>query len=84
VDFDVTPPEIIGAGSKAVRVPAGAKRARVTYKVTARDAVDGAVGAACQPRSGTLFKIGRTAVACTATDTSGNSPAARFVMTVRR
>ena len=82
--FDTTPPEIVGAVPRTVRAPAGAKRARVTYKVIARDAVDGAVGAACTPRSGSFFKIGRTAVTCTATDTSGNTRAARFVIAVRR
>jgi hypothetical protein len=84
LDFDTTPPEIIGAVSKTIRAPAGAKRARVTYKVTARDAVDGAVGATCTPRSGTFFKIGRTAVTCITTDRSGNDRAARFVIMVRR
>jgi len=56
----------------------------VTYKVTARDAVDGAVAATCKPRSGSFFKLGRTVVTCTASDTSGNNRAARFVITVRR
>jgi hypothetical protein len=84
LDFDITPPEIVGAVSKTVRAPASAKRARVTYKVTARDAVDGVVGAACQPRSGSFFRIGRTSVTCSATDESGNNRAARFVITVRR
>jgi hypothetical protein len=84
LDFDTTPPAIIGAVSRTIRAPVGAKRARVTYKVTARDAVDGAVGAVCKPRSGAFFKIGRTAITCTATDTSGNDRTARFVITVRR
>jgi hypothetical protein len=84
LDFDITPPTIVGAVSKTVRAPVGAKRARVTFKVTARDAVDGAVGATCKPRSGGFFKIGRTAVTCTATDTSGNTRAAGFAITVRR
>ncbi len=84
LEFDITPPAISGAVSKTIRAPVGAKRARVTYKVTAHDTVDGAVGAACKPRSGAVFKIGRTAVTCTATDTSGNGRTARFVITVRR
>jgi HYR domain len=83
LEFDTTPPRIVGAVSKTVRAPAGAKRARVTYKVTARDAVDGLVAAACAPRSGSLFKRGRTAVTCTATDESANATSARFVVTVR-
>jgi len=84
LDFDITPPAIIGAVSKTIRAPAGAKRVRVAYKVTARDAVDGAVSATCRPRSRTFFAIGRTAVTCTATDGSGNGRTARFVITIRR
>ena len=83
LEFDTTPPRIAGAVSKTVRAPAGAKRARVTYKVTARDAVDGVVAATCAPRSGSLFKRGRTVVACTATDKSANGTSARFVVTVK-
>ena len=84
LEFDVTAPAVIGAVSKTVRAPAGAKRARVTYRVTARDAVDGALDTVCRPRSGSFFKIGRTAVTCTAADTSGNGRTVRFVVTVRR
>jgi hypothetical protein len=84
LEFDVSPPAIIGAVSKTVRAPAGAKRARVTYKITARDAVEGVVAAVCRPPSGVFFKIGRTAVTCTARDSSGNGRTARFVVTVRR
>jgi hypothetical protein len=51
---------------------------------TARDAVDDPVPVACTPRSGTRFKISRTQVRCTATDTSGNIATARFVITVKR
>ncbi len=84
LEFDITPPAILGAMSKTVRAPASAKRARVTFRVVARDAVDGAVATACRPRSGSFFKLGRTTVTCTATDTSANGRAARFVITVRR
>ena len=84
LEFDTAPPVIVGAVSKSVRAPARAKRARVTYKVTARDEVDGAVAARCNPRSGSLFKLGRTVVTCTASDTSGNNRAARFLIAVRR
>jgi hypothetical protein len=84
LEFDTAPPAMIGAVSKTIRVPRKAKRARVAYKVTARDAVDGAVPAACRPRSGSFFRVGRTVVTCTASDTSGNSASARFVITVRK
>ena len=83
LDFDVTPPTLSGAVSKTVRAPRGAKRVRVTYKVTARDEVDGVVPVSCQPRSGSRFKIGRTVVSCSATDTSGNTRTAKFRVTVK-
>lgn len=84
LEFDVTAPAINGARAKTVRVPRKATRARVTYNVTATDAVDGPVTARCAPASGQRFKVGRTRVRCTAEDTSGNSAAAAFTVTVRR
>lgn len=83
LDFELTPPTIHGAVSKAVRAPKGAKRMRVPYTVTAQDAVDGSVPASCTPRSGGFFKLGRTKVTCSATDSSGNTRRARFEITVR-
>ena len=67
-----------------VRARRGSKRVRVTYRVTASDAVDGSVPVSCQPRSGSRFKIGRTFVKCSATDTSANAKAGRFRVTVKR
>ena len=64
--------------------PRGAKRARVTYTVSARDEVDGSVPVSCQPRPGSRFRIGRTAVNCSAIDGSGNTATARFTITVKR
>jgi HYR domain len=58
--------------------------ARVRYRVSARDATDGPVPAVCLPRSGSVFRVGRTSVGCSAVDTSGNAATARFVVTVRR
>jgi hypothetical protein len=84
LDFDLTSPVLSGAVNKAVRAPRGKKKARVTYKVTAHDAVDGAVPVACKPRSGSSFKLGRTMVKCSTVDTSGNAAAAAFTVTVRR
>ena len=54
----------------------------VTYAVSARDAVDGPVAASCLPASGSVFSIGTTAVACTATDRSGNTATRGFDVTV--
>jgi HYR domain len=83
LEFDVTPPTLVGAKSKTVRAAKGAKRARVTFKVTAVDGVDGAVPATCTPRSGSRFKIGRRTVRCNASDSSGNSAKAAFTVTVK-
>ena len=84
VEFDVTAPTLSGATSKTVRAPKGAKRVRVAYNVTASDALDGQVPVTCAPASGSRFPIGRTAVSCSATDTSGNTGAAKFLITVKR
>ena len=84
LEFDVTPPTLSGAVNKTVRARRGSKRVRVTYRVTASDAVDGSVPVSCQPRSGSRFKIGRTFVKCSATDTSANAQAGRFKVNVKR
>ena len=81
--FDVTAPVLTGTVGKTVRTPRDAKRARVGYRVTARDGVDGVVPVSCLPRSNSSFKIGRTIVTCSATDASGNSRAAKFAITVK-
>jgi hypothetical protein len=84
LEFDVTPPTITGASGRTVTAPRRARRVRVTYRVAARDEVDGVVPVSCRPRSGTRFGIGRTIVTCSATDTSGNAKTARFAITVKR
>ena len=82
--FDVTSPRIAGATARTVRVSKTAKRVRVTYRVTAQDAVDGPVLVVCTPRSGTLFRVGRTTVTCSAKDRSANTATAHFTITVTR
>jgi hypothetical protein len=81
---DTTAPELSGAENRTVRVARDAKRARVRFFVHAHDAVDGDVRVSCTPRSGSLFQLGRTTVACSATDASGNAAETRFVVRVRR
>jgi hypothetical protein len=66
------------------RAPRGKKRVRVKYAVSARDDVEGAIRAACRPKSGSWFRVGRTRVRCSATDTSGNESNATFIVTVKR
>ena len=82
-EFDLAGPALSGATARTVRAPKGATRVRVRYSVTAQDAVDGAVAAACKPRSGTFFRVGRTKVTCSATDSSGNTSSAAFTIRVR-
>jgi hypothetical protein len=82
-EFDLTPPTISGATSKTVRAPKGAKRVRVTYKLTATHNTDGVVPVVCDTRSGARFFIGSTVVKCSATDSSANTVNASFRVTVR-
>jgi HYR domain len=84
VDFDVIAPTITGAVDKVVRAPRRAKRIRVSFKVTAQDEVDGALPVACKPRSGSRFRLGKTRVQCSATDSSGNAARVRFMIRVKR
>jgi len=83
LEFDVTPPAFAGTTNKTAKAKKGAKSARVTFQVTARDDKDGAVPVTCLPRSGSRFKIGRTRVTCEATDSSANTANSAFTVTVK-
>ena len=83
LEFDVTRPVLSGATHRVVRAPRGAKTVRVVFKVAARDDRDGVLPATCSPRSGSRFKLGRTRVSCSATDSSANAATAAFAITVR-
>jgi hypothetical protein len=82
LEFDVTPPTLAGAVARTVRTPSGKRRARVVYKVTAHDEVDGALQVTCVPGSGSFFRVGRTVVSCAASDTSGNVTKRTFTVRV--
>jgi hypothetical protein len=82
--FDRTPPVLSGAFSKTVIAPRGAKTVRVVYKVKARDPDHGSVAVTCKPHSGSRFRLGRTRVVCSATDSSGNKATGRFTITVKQ
>ena len=84
LEFDLAPPTLTRASKNTVRAPRGAASVRVRYSVKAADDRDGAVPVTCTPKPGTRFRIGRTRVACTATDTSGNAGTGTFWVTVRR
>jgi large repetitive protein len=58
--------------------------ARVTFSVTATDAVDGTIAATCDPQAGSMFPLGQTTVSCTARDAAGNAAQpASFTVAVR-
>jgi HYR domain len=82
--FDLTRPVLKGATAKTVRVPKRIKSVRVPFVVTATDDVDGPVPVACEPKSRSWFPMGRTRVRCAATDATGNTGKASFVVTVKR
>ena len=84
LDFDLTAPTLAGAVSKTAKAKTGARSARVTFRVTARDDRDGALPVTCAPKSGSRFRLGRTRVVCTAIDSSANRKSAGFTVTVRR
>jgi hypothetical protein len=84
LEFDLTAPKFAGATSRKVVAPRHAKRVRVKFKVTATDDVDDPVPVTCRPRSGSRFRIGRTRVRCSATDTSANLATTSFTIIVRR
>ena len=84
LSFDVTPPTLSHLSNRTIRVRRTAKHVRVRFVVTASDQVDGTVHASCKPKSGSLFKVGRTVVTCSATDTSANTATGRFKVVVRR
>jgi HYR domain len=54
----------------------------VSFLVTARDVVDGGVGADCSPASGSRFPLGRTVVHCAALDSQGNRVSRTFPVDV--
>ena len=84
LEFNLTSPSLSGATARTVRVPKkGAKSARVAFRVTATDDIDGAVPVSCQPKSGSRFKVGKTTVRCSAIDSSGNTGKAAFAVNVR-
>jgi hypothetical protein len=54
----------------------------VSYSAPASDGADPNPNVSCTPASGSVFPIGATSVACTATDHVGNTAAGSFTVTV--
>lgn len=81
---DVTPPAISGVPANMTIEATGASGSAAAWAApTALDNVDGAVGVACSPASGSAFPFGATAVTCSATDAAGNPSSASFTVTVK-
>jgi hypothetical protein len=75
-------PPVITVPDDIVVSAAGPDGTFVTFEVTAHDPGGSGVPVTCEPPSGSLFPIGETTVACTATDPSGNVGTATFTVTV--
>jgi hypothetical protein len=82
INIDTVPPALIVPASVVANAtsPSGAA---VSYIVTASDALDPSPVVICSPSSGSVFPIGNTSVACTATDRAGNTSSGSFVVTVK-
>lgn len=80
--LDTSPP-VIAPLADRVAEAAGPEGAVVSWPEPAgEDAVDGSVPVACAPASGSVFPLGPTTVACTASDAAGNEAAVTFTVTV--
>jgi hypothetical protein len=73
---------VIEVPGAAIAEATSASGARAKYRVSARDAVDGAVRVACSPQSGSMFPLGDTTVLCRAADRRENPSEKRFTVTV--
>ncbi len=78
---DTTSPELM-LPSPLTATATTASGAIVSFATTAKDIVDGSVGVACLPASGTVFPIGTTSVSCSARDSHGNGKNGSFPVSV--
>jgi hypothetical protein len=79
---DATPPALSVPDDIAVDAT-GPEGASIDYAVSATDALDPAPAVSCDPPPGSVFPVGTTTVACTATDAAGNISRATFAVHVR-
>jgi hypothetical protein len=77
-----TDPPVISVPADISVEATNAAGATVTYDATATDDVDGSVPVTCTPASGSVFGIGTTTVNCSASDSSGSTTNASFLVTV--
>jgi HYR domain-containing protein len=81
--FDTAEPTFSRVAKRVVKIPRG-RGAHVRYAPKAQDAIDGSVPVTCTPQSGSFFALGRSRVTCLASDTSGNTATASFLVIVKR
>ena len=80
---DATPPQLQLPGPITAEATSAAG-ALVTYSAAATDdTAPAAPAVTCAPASGATFPLGTTTVACSATDTAGNTGAGSFTVTVQ-
>jgi hypothetical protein len=78
---DSKAPDLTVPGDLLVRATS-AQGAKVTYRASASDVVDGTIDPTCAPASGELFGIGGATVNCSASDKAGNKATGSFKVTV--
>ena len=76
-------PPVVTVPATITAEATGPTGAIVTYTASALDTISGPLAASCSPASGSVFAIGNTTVACTSTDTAGNTATGSFTVTVR-
>ena len=78
---DTEPPVLRLPGDLSVLADAGQRARAIAYPAaTATDNSGATVTPACTPASGFVFALGRTPVACTATDPAGNAATGSFAV----
>lgn len=73
-----TEPPVLSLPGTLTTEATSASGATVTFVATAVDAVAGVVPVSCSPDSGSLFPVGVTTVACSASDPAGNTASGTF------
>jgi len=84
-NFDVTVvdmPPVLTMPEPITAEAASMAGTTITYTVTATDTIDSNPTVDCIPLSGSVFPLGTTSVACTATDNNSNSTNGAFSITV--
>jgi hypothetical protein len=78
---DAEPPVLRLPGDLSILADVGQRERSITYPAaTATDNSGAAVTPACTPASGSVFALGTTHVACTATDAAGNAATGSFAV----